>query len=112
MEASIGYKIKALRTQRGMSAAELGELIGLSGGAIYSYEKDKAEPPISVVEKLALALGATKEELMGLSSPSKLNFEIERLQEENAWLRKMVERLISNNQGALVVADEGGRKRI
>lgn len=49
-----------MRDQRllaGLSAAELGALIGRSEWAVYDYERGRAQPPVVVADAVADALG-------------------------------------------------------
>ncbi len=75
-----GKLIKKLRTKNCMTQTELGELIGLGKTAISNYEIGYVVPSLSVLEKLAEALGLslleflmydkkTKEKIEGLSLP-------------------------------------------
>lgn len=75
-----GKLIKKLRTKNCMTQTELGELIGLGKTAISNYETGYVVPSLSVMEKLAKALGLTlleflmydkkaKEKLEGFSMP-------------------------------------------
>lgn len=56
--------IKTLREQRGMTQAELAELIGVTDKAVSKWETAKGLPDISLLEPLAAALGASLPELI------------------------------------------------
>lgn len=56
--------IKTLREQKGMTQAELAELIGVTDKAVSKWETAKGLPDISLLEPLAAALGASLPELI------------------------------------------------
>ena len=56
--------IKTLREQKGMTQAELAEMIGVSDKAVSKWETAKGLPDISLLEPLAAALGASLPELV------------------------------------------------
>ncbi len=67
---NIGQKIKARRQALGLSADELGQLIGKNRATIYRYENNDIENlPTTALEPLAKALGVSPSYLMGWSSP-------------------------------------------
>ena len=53
---SIGERIKALRTERGMTLAELGEKVNLSVSYLSQIERDKTTPSLSTLMDLAKVL--------------------------------------------------------
>lgn len=61
----IGKKIKEARISKGLSQAELGDKIGLSGVAIMRYEKGQREPKQKTLIDIADALGVSPTELLG-----------------------------------------------
>lgn len=61
-----GEKIKHLRKELGLSADELGALIGKTRATIYRYENGEiADIPITILEPLARALNASPAYLLG-----------------------------------------------
>jgi transcriptional regulator with XRE-family HTH domain len=56
MPESIGERIKALRTEQGMTLAELGEKVKLSTGYLSQIERDKTAPSLSTLMDIAKAL--------------------------------------------------------
>lgn len=56
-------KIKYFRTKRGITQAELAEIVGVSRSAIAKYEKDERTPPLSLLQKIADALKITLTDL-------------------------------------------------
>lgn len=55
--------LRALRTQKGLSDAKLGSLIGTSGAFICQLEKGVKEPAPQTLYLLSRALGCTMDEL-------------------------------------------------
>ena len=71
---NIGQKIKARRQALGLSADELGQLIGKNRATIYRYENNDIENlPTTALEPLAKALDVTPSYLMGWSSPDEVD---------------------------------------
>jgi transcriptional regulator with XRE-family HTH domain len=56
MPESIGERIKALRTEQGMTLAELGEKVKLSASYLSQIERDKTAPSLSTLMDIAKAL--------------------------------------------------------
>lgn len=48
----IGYRIKEARERLGLTQAELGTLVGVTGSAITNYEKETSHPKETVIYKL------------------------------------------------------------
>lgn len=66
-----GERIKQLRKALGLSAEELGILIGKTRATIYRYENGEIEDmPITILEPLAKALNTTPAFLMGWDEPT------------------------------------------
>lgn len=75
----VGENIKKLRTLRNMSQAELAEAIHVKRQTISSWEVNRTEPNMGMVELLADALGCRKSDIIGEDSAaprvtSKLSF--------------------------------------
>lgn len=66
---TIGQNIRALRKQRGLTQAQLGELCGVTGASIGSYEKGSTRPKRRVLDKLAQALDVSVDRLMVTDAP-------------------------------------------
>lgn len=66
---TIGQNIRALRKKRGLTQGRLGELCGITGGAISSYENGVTVPRRRVVEKIARALDVPPDKLTRGSVP-------------------------------------------
>lgn len=61
---TIGERIHNLRTKKGLSLAKLGELSGISKGALSSYENNKYEPAAKLLVSLSEALDTTLDYLV------------------------------------------------
>lgn len=61
----IGDRIKELRTDRDMTQAELGKLIGVGKSTINKYELNKIAIPSAKIEALATVLRVSPAHLMG-----------------------------------------------
>lgn len=71
--ADLGSNIKTMREKVGMTQAELGEKIGVSGVAIMRYEKGLREPNINTLQKIAVALNVPVTQLLPLNETEKEN---------------------------------------
>ena len=69
MSLQLGINIKRLREQRGLSQDDLGELLGVSGKTISSWEIGRTEPNMGKVEELSNVLNVQISDLI-LSSDS------------------------------------------
>lgn len=55
--ASLGRRLKALRTEQGTTLAQLGEMVGLSAGYLSQIERNKAKPSLAALSSIAETLG-------------------------------------------------------
>jgi transcriptional regulator with XRE-family HTH domain len=62
----VGARIKRFRVKRGFSQAELAEKVGLSREAIAAYESGRVHLLDDMIARLAVALTASADELLGL----------------------------------------------
>ena len=68
---NVGYRMKSIRKQQGISADQLAESIGVSRSTIFRYEKGDIEKmPIEVVANVASSLHVSLIDLMGISNDS------------------------------------------
>ena len=63
--SSISENIRSVRIQKGITQKELAKRIKKSYSSVQKYEMGIAVPPLSVVEKIAEALGVDKFEIIG-----------------------------------------------
>jgi len=64
MKRMLGETISRLRKEKGLSQAELGELVGVSNKAVSKWETCEANPDITLLPLLAKTLGITTDELL------------------------------------------------
>jgi transcriptional regulator with XRE-family HTH domain len=57
-------RLARLRKDKSLTQKELAEMVGLNQAQIHRYEKGAAEPSMSALKRLALALGVTTDELV------------------------------------------------
>jgi ribosome-binding protein aMBF1 (putative translation factor) len=65
--AVLPQRLRELRHKTGLTAAALGERVGVSDRQIYRYEWGTSRPPEHVLERLAKALGRRAAWLLGWS---------------------------------------------
>lgn len=61
---SVGENIKALRESRGLTQAQLADIVGVSDKAVSTWESGKREPRMGVVERLAAYFNVDKSTLL------------------------------------------------
>lgn len=61
----IGENIKKLRNAKNLTQIELAELLHVRQTTISSWERDRTEPNMGMVEALASALGCYKSDIIG-----------------------------------------------
>lgn len=70
MEQKIGERIKDFRIDKNILQKDLAVTIGVTPATLARYEKDKIEPSLEMIDRIAKALELTSEELMFGFSPS------------------------------------------
>ena len=58
------YTLRTLRQRAGLSRRQLADRIGRSAQSIRLYELDEAQPPVDVIDRLALVLGVGLTDLL------------------------------------------------
>lgn len=58
-------RIKELRTNKNMTQSELGKIVNVQKSAISKYEKNRAEPSMDILRKLANYFNVTTDYLLG-----------------------------------------------
>lgn len=61
----LGYRIKSIRTQRGMAQNELAKRINKSKSAVCGYESEAQVPPLEVLVSIASVLNVSLDYLVG-----------------------------------------------
>lgn len=67
----VGERIRKIRTEKGLSQAEFGSLIGLNGDRVQKYENGVRKPRPDVLKKMASALGVST---LALADPVTTNY--------------------------------------
>lgn len=63
-QVKIGKLIAMLRKEKGLTQGELGEIVGVSDGAVSKWERGTTCPDISIIHLLSKTLGITSDELL------------------------------------------------
>lgn len=63
--ATVGARIRYMRTIRGLTMAELGELVGVARTSVHQYEMCGRSPKFDTAVKIAKALGCSLDYLAG-----------------------------------------------
>lgn len=88
--SKVAERIKECREEHGLSADELGRIIGRDRSMIFRYEKDEiGNIPINVIHAMALALNVNPAYLMGWSddkNPPAEKEPVTQLDDEHAGL--------------------------
>lgn len=94
-----GTRLAALRKERGLTQAQLGELVGVSYRVVAYYEGETSYPPAHLMEPLAKALKVSTDELLGIRELKQ-----ERIPEHAALWRRLrkIEALPKKDQRALL----------
>jgi transcriptional regulator with XRE-family HTH domain len=61
---NFGDRLRTIREKKGLSKEKMAEYLGISTKTLYRYEKNKAEPTISMIEKMAHVLDVPFYELL------------------------------------------------
>ena len=69
IEAEIGKRIKAFRTQKRITLEQLANQAGFTKGYLSKVEKSKKSPPVSTLGIIARVLGVTISALLGEDAP-------------------------------------------
>jgi transcriptional regulator with XRE-family HTH domain len=64
-----GSRLAAIRKERGITQAQLGEKVGVSNRVIAYYETESDQPPGSLLVDLCVALKVSADELLGIKTP-------------------------------------------
>lgn len=64
-----GRRLAAIRKERGITQAQLGEKVGVSNRVIAYYETESDQPPGSLLVDLCVTLKVSADELLGIKTP-------------------------------------------
>ena len=67
---SIGDNIKKWREHRNLKQSELAEMLGVSDKTVSSWEINRTEPKMGMVEKISSALHCKKTDIIGIDNVS------------------------------------------
>lgn len=67
---SIGDNIKKRRELRGLKQSELADLVGVSDKTVSSWEINRTEPKMGMIEKVSIALRCKKTDIIGIDDSS------------------------------------------
>lgn len=70
MVPPIGERIRTARELKGLTQKDLGDILGVSAGAVANYENGNREPNLATVLRLADLFGVTTDWLLGREGPS------------------------------------------
>lgn len=71
---SLGFQIKRIRIDRGLTQAQLGKLVGKAESTVRTWELDRAQPSPETLAKVADALNVTFAMLMNGSNQSNTGY--------------------------------------
>lgn len=96
---TFGQRLARLRHERGLTQTELAERVGLIQTLVSAYEHDQLRLRVDVAARLAIALGISADELLGLKGSNTNGGHLSR-----RVLRRMqrVEQLAPTHQRALL----------
>lgn len=64
IKLGIGRKLRDIRKEHGYTQGELAQVLGVSNKTISSWESDRTEPTIGIIERLASLYGMNKSDLV------------------------------------------------
>ena len=102
----LAERIYTLRTAKGLSREQLGDLCGCTGRTIGNYEHGMRKPTSNVAPAMAAALGVTVEELLGTSSASASQREL-RKSDSVEMFREMYGTSTAQRMEAIIDATQG-----
>ncbi len=96
---NIGYKIKELRTQKGLTQEELADRSELSKGFISQLERDLTSPSIATLMDILQCLGTNLEEFFANTAPEQVVFKkTDYFEKVDSDLHNKIEWIIPNAQ--------------
>lgn len=101
---SIGYNIKRLREQEGLTQEELAKVLGVTAPTISYWESDKKIPRMGVLQRMADLFGVLKSEIIegNLTDGRTLFALYSRMNDENklkaeSFIRFLAQEELKNN---------------
>lgn len=72
---NIGQNIKDIREKQNLTQSDLAELLGVSDKTVSSWEINRTEPKMGMVERICIALKCKKTDIIGSDDPTEtVNF--------------------------------------
>ena len=103
---TIGQRIKELRELKGLTQAQLGELVFVTDKTVSKWEKDKSEPDSNSLVLLAEKLGVTLDYLLTGSQPDVEKESISKIElacrEDNIALLKKIKIIQRKNNSICI----------
>ena len=99
---TFGNFLCSLRTEKGLSQAQLGEMLGVTNKAVSKWENGSAKPNTKLLSRLAEILGVTVEELFASKRIEK-NSELENIKAKLLYQKKKYAILTSAFLSALII---------
>lgn len=87
---SIGNNIKKWREIRNLKQSELAALVGVSDKTVSSWEINRTEPKMGMVEKICVALKCKKTDIVGSDNSSDITTETYYLNDETRQIAQEV----------------------
>lgn len=82
----MGSRIRAYRSERKLSQADLAQRLGVTGAAVSAYENGTRQPSYDILIRIANVLGTSLDELLGRSGAGGRQLDVSGLREEQIRL--------------------------
>lgn len=92
-------RLKEARKARGVTQKQLATMIGVSEGAVKTWEQETADPSVNALRSIAIALGVSADYLLGYDVPMDLVVETSK---DVKRLIEVVEKLPDAHREALL----------
>lgn len=99
---NIGGNIRTIREDRGLSQIELAKRVGVTSAAVSSWETNRTEPRMGMIERISVALNCKKSDIVGIDIPVDLTEHERRLviaYRQNPNMQEAVDRLLHIEKG-------------
>lgn len=91
---NFGYNLKKLREENNISQSKLGEILGVSSNAVYTWEKLGMEPDYNTLKKISKLFGVSTDFLLDCDKDFDINNSIDF---KNKTIKKVIEMLKDKN---------------
>jgi len=85
----LGQRITCLRKERGLTQAQLAEMVNVKQQVIASYEVGRRRVPVSLISPLATTLGVSVEDLLGIESAAAKRGPTPKLQQQVEQINRL-----------------------